>query len=201
VPFVEVWRRRPGVLVLATLGFVLAIMLFYVITTFCLTYATGTLHIDKTTMLMEAIVATSTLEFGALSDRVGGRAVCIAAAVLSAVWAFPLFWMMQTHLIGVAMVIGLLCFGLTYGPLGAWCPELFRVRYRYTGASFVYGVARIVGGGISALVATDILAATHATTGISWYIIGIAVFSLVCLPFLAETRTADYSDGLLTREH
>ncbi|GAA3089775.1 MFS transporter [Pseudonocardia yunnanensis] len=209
VPFVEVWRRQPGVLVLATLGFVLAIMLFYVITTFCLSYATGTLHIDKTTMLIEEIVAApvmaaSTLGFAALSDRVGRRPVCIAAAVLSAVWAFPLFWLMQSHrplLIGVAMVVGLLCFGLIYGPLGAWCPELFRVRYRYTGASFVYGVAGIVGGGISPLVATDILAGTHSTTGISWYIVGIALLSLVCLPFLAETHTADYSDGLLTREH
>jgi nitrate/nitrite transporter NarK len=73
------------------------------------------------------------------------------------------------------------------------------VSYRYSGASFVYGVAGIVGGGVSPLVATDILAGTHSTTGISWYIIGIAVLSLACLPFLAETRTADYSDGLLAQ--
>jgi metabolite-proton symporter len=202
VPFLELLRRQPVVLILATLSFILAFTMFYTITTFCLSYATTQLHIDKTTMLTEAIVASllmgaATLWFASASDRVGRRKLCIAAAVLSGIWAFPLFWLIQTRqpiLIGVAMTVGLVCFALLYGPMGAYFPELFRVRYRYSGASFAYSAAGIIGGGISPLIATDVLARTHSTTGVSWYLIGIAVLCLVCLLFMAETRNADFTE-------
>jgi nitrate/nitrite transporter NarK len=97
------------------------------------------------------------------------------------------------------MVVGLLCFALLYGPMGAYFPELFRVRYRYSGASFAYSAAGIIGGGVSPLIATDVLARTGSTTGISWYLVGVAVLCLVCLLFLAETKDDDFSDGLGTR--
>ncbi|HEY2203859.1 MAG TPA: MFS transporter [Pseudonocardia sp.] len=204
VPFLELLRRQPGVLALATLSFILAFTMFYTITTFCLSYGTKTLHLSQTTMLVEAIIASlvmgaATLWFAAASDRVGRRALCIAAAVASGLWAFPLFWLLQTRqpvLIGVAMVVGLVCFALLYGPMGAYLPELFRVRFRYTGSSFAYSAAGIIGGGISPLVATDVLATTGSTTGVSWYLVGVAVLCLVSLLFLGETKDADFSDGL-----
>ena len=204
VPFWELLRRQPGVLGLATCAFILAFTMFYTITTFCLAYGTATLHIGKTTMLLEAIVAAlvmgaATLWFAMLSDRVGRRRLCLAAAVVSGLWAFPLFWLLQTRqpvLVGIGMVVGLVCFALLYGPMGAYFPELFRVRYRYSGASFAYSAAGIVGGGISPLVATSVLARTHSTAGVSWYLIGVAVLCLVCLLCLGDTRAADFTDGL-----
>ena len=203
VPFLELLRRQPLQLVLATCSFILAFTLFYTITTFCLSYGTGTLKISRTTMLVEAIIAAAvmgvaTLGFAVLSDRLGRRSVCIAAAIVSILWAFPLFWLINTRqpvLIGIAMVVGLICFALLYGPMGAYFPELFRVRYRYSGSSFAYSAAGIIGGGISPLIATDVLASTGSTTGISWYLIGVAVLCLVCLLFLTETKDSDFSDG------
>jgi metabolite-proton symporter len=204
VPFLELLRRQPGVLVLATLSFVLAFTMFYTITTFCLSYGTATLKISRTTMLVEAIIASAvmgaaTLWFAAASDRWGRRRLCIAAAVVSGLWAFPLFWLMQTRqpfLIGIAMVVGLVCFALLYGPMGAYFPELFRVRYRYSGAAFAYSAAGIIGGGVSPLIATDLLARTGSSAGVSWYLIGVAALCLTCLLFLRETRDADFTDGL-----
>jgi metabolite-proton symporter len=203
VPFLELLRRQPVQLVLATCSFILAFTLFYTITTFCLSYGTGTLKISRTTMLVEAIIAAAvmgvaTLGFAVMSDRLGRRSVCIAAAIVSILWAFPLFWLINTRqpvLIGIAMIVGLICFALLYGPMGAYFPELFRVRYRYSGASFAYSAAGIIGGGISPLIATDVLASTGSTTGVSWYLIGVAVLCLVCLLFLTETKDNDFSDG------
>ncbi|MGH3857938.1 MAG: MFS transporter, partial [Pseudonocardiaceae bacterium] len=198
VPFLELWRRQPVVLVLATASFILAFTLFYTITTFFLSYGTTALKISRTTMLVEAIIA-ATLWFAVLSDRVGRRKPCILAAVASAVWAFPLFWLVQTRsplLIGVAMVVGLVCFALLYGPMGAYLPELFRVHYRYSGASFAYNAAGIIGGGISPLVATSLLARTGSTTPFSWYLVGVAVLCLACLLFMDETKDHDFSDGI-----
>jgi metabolite-proton symporter len=204
VPFVELLRRQPMVLVLSTLSFILAFTLFYTITTFCLLYGTTTLKLSRTTMLVEAIIAAAvmglaTLWFASVSDRVGRRRLCIAAAVASGLWAFPLFWLLHTGnpvWIGVGMVVGLVCFALLYGPMGAYFPELFRVRYRYSGASFAYSAAGIIGGGISPIAATSLLAKTGSTTAFSWYLLGVAALCLVCLLFLGETRHADFSDGL-----
>ncbi|MDT7618361.1 MAG: hypothetical protein QOF00_5808 [Pseudonocardiales bacterium] len=208
VPFLELLRRQPKVLLLATLSFMLAFTMFYTITTFCLTYGTATLKISRTTMLVEAIVASlvmgaATLWFAVLSDRIGRRSLCIAAAVLCAVWAFPLFWLVQTRqplLVGIGMTVGLIGFALLYGPMGAYFPELFRVRFRYSGSSFAYSAAGIIGGGVSPIVATDILARTGSTTGVSWYLVSIAALCLVCLLFLRETRDADFTDGLAPRD-
>jgi metabolite-proton symporter len=208
VPFLELLRRQPKVLLLATLSFMLAFTMFYTITTFCLTYGTATLKISRTTMLVEAIVASlvmgaATLWFAVLSDRIGRRSLCIAAAVLCAVWAFPLFWLVQTRqplLVGIGMTVGLIGFALLYGPMGAYFPELFRVRFRYSGSSFAYSAAGIIGGGVSPIVATDILARTGSTAGVSWYLIGIAALCLICLLFLRETRDADFTDGLAPRD-
>ncbi|GAA5146517.1 MFS transporter [Pseudonocardia eucalypti] len=204
VPFVELLRRQPGVLVLATLSFILAHTTFYTVTTFCVSYGTTNLHIPRGTMLTGAIVAAAvmglaTLWFAQISDRVGRRYMCMGAAVLAALWAFPLFALIQTRSaigVGVAMVVGLLVFALLYGPMGAYLPELFRVRYRYSGASFAYSASGIVGGGISPLVATDLLAKTGSTTWVSVYLIGIALVCLVSLMALRETKDADFTDGL-----
>jgi len=83
--------------------------------------------------------------------------------------------------------------------MGAYFPELFRVRYRYSG-----GVVRLQRGGhhrggISPLVATELLARTGSTTAFSWYLVGVAVLCLVGLLFLEETKDRDFSDGLGAR--
>ena len=204
VPFVELIRTQPTILVLATVSFVLAHTLFYTVTTFCLSIGTSALHIPRTTMLLAALVAAavmgvSTLFFAVWSDRIGRRKLSAAAAVLAALWAFPLFALLRTGnpiLITVALTGGLFCFAMLYGPMGAFLPELFRVRYRYSGASIAYGASGIVGGGIVPIVATDLWAATGSSVPVSLLLIGIAVVSLCCILALPETRDQDFTDGL-----
>ena len=204
VPFLDLLRSQPGVLLLATLSFILAHTLFYTVTTFALSYGTTTLQIDRTTMLLAAMVAVAvmgaaTLYSAVYSDRVGRKRVCVAAAVAAMVWAFPLFWLIDTGqpvLIALGMTGGLLCFALLYGPMGAFLPELFRVRFRYSGASFAYSASGVIGGGISPLIATDLLARTGSSTAVSIYLIVIALVCLLSLLPLRETKDADFTDGL-----
>jgi nitrate/nitrite transporter NarK len=70
------------------------------------------------------------------------------------------------------------------------------VHYRYSGASFAYNAAGIIGGGISPLVATSLLASTGSTAPFSWYLVGVAVLCLACLLFMHETKDHDFSDGI-----
>src|SRR5882757_238656 len=138
-------------------------------------------------------ITTFCLSYGTTTLKLSRTTMLVEAIIAAAVMGVATLWF------GVAMVVGLLCFALLYGPMGAYFPELFRVRYRYSGASFAYSAAGIIGGGVSPLVATDVLARTGSTTGISWYLVGVAVLCLVCLLFLAETKDDDFSDGLGTR--
>src|ERR1700710_416811 len=61
VPFLELWRRQPVVLVLATVSFMLAFTLFFTISTFCLSYGITALKLSRTTMLVEAIIAAAVM--------------------------------------------------------------------------------------------------------------------------------------------
>lgn len=204
VPVVDLLRSQPKVLILATLSFILAHTLFYTVTTFCLSYGTTVLGVSRITMLLAALAAAAvmgvaTLYFAVVSDRIGRRRVCIIAAVAAAAWAFPMFWLIDTvsaTLIGLALIGGLLCFAMLYGPMGAFLPELFRVRYRYSGSSLAYSAAGIVGGGISPLVATDLLATTGASWPVSLYLLGVAIVCLLALLAMPETREDDFTDGL-----
>ena len=206
VPFADLLRSQPKVLLLATLAFILSHTLFYTVTTFALSYGTNTLHVDRTTMLLAAMVAVAimgvaTLWFAVRSDRIGRRRICLASAVCAAVWAFPLFWLIDTRdplLITLGMTGGLLCFAMLYGPMGAFLPELFRVRYRYSGASFAYSASGIIGGGVSPLVATALLDRTGTSAAVSVYVIGIAIVCLVSVALLRETKDADFTDGMIS---
>ncbi len=204
VPFFELIRSQPRVLLLATLSFILAHTLFYTVTTFCLAYGTGTLGISRTTMLVGTMVAAAvmgvaTLYFAKSSDRWGRRRLSLVAAVMAIVWAFPLFALLNTEqpvLITLGLIGGLLCFAVLYGPMGAFLPELFRVRYRYSGASFAYSAAGVVGGGVSPLVATALLADTGSSAPVSIYLIVIALVCLGATSLLKETKDDDFTDGL-----
>jgi hypothetical protein len=83
-------------------------------------------------MIAVAVMGAATLWLAVQSDRIGRRRLCMASALLAALWAFPMFWLIDTRnplLITLGMTGGLLCFAMLYGPMGAFLPELFRVRF------------------------------------------------------------------------
>jgi len=49
--------------------------------------------------------------------------------------------------------VALLVMGFVYGPLGAWLPQQFPVRVRYTGASVAFNGGGIIGGAVAPIAA------------------------------------------------
>jgi nitrate/nitrite transporter NarK len=90
----------------------------------------------------------------------------------------------------------MICFALLYGPMGAFLPELFRVRHRYSGASFAYNAAGVVGGGVSPIIATALLAGTGTSAWVAIYLMAIGLVCLVSVALLRETKDSDFTDGL-----
>ncbi|OLM17020.1 permease of the major facilitator superfamily [Pseudonocardia sp. Ae707_Ps1] len=207
-PIADVVRRQPRSLLLATGGMIITHTIFYTVTTFSLSYGTQVLDLSRTMLLVAAMVAAAVMGvatpiLAVLSDRTGRRRVCLWACVLAVLWAFPLFWLLGTGngiLITIGFSVAMIAFAGVFAPMGAFLPELFATRYRYTGASIGYNASSIVGGGITPLLATSLTAAAGASWPVSLLVAGLAAVSGLSIWALHETRTADLGDdGAFTR--
>lgn len=204
VPVLELLRNQPRVLVLSTLSFVLAHSLFYTITTFCLSLGVNSLGIPRTTLLLGLLVAAAvmgvaTVVFAMRSDVWGRRRLCMASTVAVMIWMFPMFLLLQTGnavLLTIGFVGGMICFAMLFAPMGAYLPELFRVRYRYSGAALAYSASGIIGGGVVPIVSTDLWAVSGSFVPVALVLVGLAVVSLFCIVALPETKDHDFRDGM-----
>ena len=86
---------------------------------------------------LAGVLVSSTPMFVALSDRLGRRAVIMGGALFGLLFAFPLFWMLDTgdmFLVWLAFALGIaVCVNSTFAPQGAYFTELFDPRARYSG--------------------------------------------------------------------
>jgi MFS transporter, MHS family, shikimate and dehydroshikimate transport protein len=170
---------------------------FYILTVFVLAYGEDTLGLGESTMLLGVVIAAAiglvTIPlWGALSDRVGRKKLYMAGALVTLLWAFPLFGLIDTKspvLIWLAIVIGVnLGHDLMYGPQGAYYAELFGTRVRYSGASLGYQLASVFAGGVAPLVATALLAAGGERPWlVALYMTGMAIVTIVATWFADET--------------
>src|SRR3954462_8672066 len=141
-------------------------------------------------LLISAISIGAILLSGALLDRIGRRIPIIAGAALIALWAFPFFWLVDTAepaLILVALIVGGIGSGLTYGP-GGGCPgELFEPRVRYSAASLAYQLAAIIVSGGTPFIMTALLATTGTSAAVSAYVAVMGLITLAAVLALHET--------------
>ena len=201
-PVVEVLRQYPKEVTLAAGSRFAENGSFYLYTVFLLVYVTQHVGISRT-VILNAMLAASAVElfvipsFGALTDRIGRRPVFLFGAVFTGLFAFPLFWMLDTGstvLVWVVMFCALLfSHAPLYAPQGAFLPELFGTRVRYSGASLGAQLASVVAGGLSPFIATALMA-RYGRTALSLYLIVMVVITIVSVLLAAETRDRDVVD-------
>jgi MFS family permease len=203
-PIVDVVRKYPRNVLVAMGMRVAENGTFYVLTVFVLAYGEDTLGMSEGTMLTGVIIAAAIGLFtiplwGALSDRVGRRPVYMAGAVISLLWAFPFFGLLDTRspvLIWLAIVVGVnLGHDLMYGPQAAYFSELFGTRVRYSGASLGYQLASVFAGGFAPLIATALLAAGgDEPTLVALYMAFMAAITIVATWFAHETYQTEVTE-------
>ncbi|MEJ8291260.1 MFS transporter [Delftia tsuruhatensis] len=185
IPFMDVMRRYPGNVLKGMGARYIDGVFFNVFGVFSISYLTSTLQISRTDALIGVMVAAVVMcftipLFGRLSDRLGRSRVYLWGSLITAVSAFPAFWLMahsggNVLLIWIAIVVpfGIL-YAAVYGPEAALFCDLFDAKVRYTGISFVYQFSGIFASGITPIIATALV---KTAGGSPWLVCLYVVFA------------------------
>jgi len=204
-PILKVIAKNPKEILLAAGAFVAANGTFYLMITYAVAYATGTLHVPKTSILWAVVIASClsapVLPITAwISDRVGRRGVFMTGAALAAAWcAWPFFHLLDTAtfpLMVVAIAGGLIFNSTMYGCQAALMTELFSTEFRYSGASLGYQLGAILGGGFAPLIATALFEKYQTSAAVAIYMVILCLVSLVSVFLLAETHGKAHRDAI-----
>jgi MFS transporter, MHS family, shikimate and dehydroshikimate transport protein len=198
LPIVDLLRTHRREVLLAIGARLVENGAFYIYSVFLLVYGTQKVGLDRETLLTGILLGAACLlpavpVCGWLSDRLGRRPVYLFGACFTAVWAYPLFRLVDTGstpLVWLALVVALV-FGHApmYGPQAAFFAELFGSRVRYSGASLGSQLASVLAGGLSPFIATALL--PFGRGALAAYIIGMAIVTIIAVSMAGETRHLD----------
>ncbi|MFF9096442.1 MFS transporter [Streptomyces sp. NPDC014776] len=193
-PLRAILRHHLGTVLLAGGSFAVNTATFYILITGVLDYTTRELHMNRGAVLTVSLCVSLTQlalipASAALSDRVGRIRIYALGAVGIAVWAVPLFLLIDTGSLlwlAVGTFVASCFLSIMYGPQAALFAELFTPEMRYTGASLGYQIAAVAGGGLAPFVMVLLLEASGTSMSVAGYIIGLSVIALLSIKVLAS---------------
>jgi metabolite-proton symporter len=200
VPFLVVFSKYTGALLLGTLGATTTFVVFYLMTVWALGWATGTLHFARRDFLILQMVGVLffglTIPFAAiLADRITERIMMIIATLLIIGFGFafaPLMSVRDSGRVLCFLALGFGLSGLTYGPIGAALARLFPTSVRYTGTSLTFNLAGILGASLAPSIAT-FLATHYGIAYVGYYLSAAGVISLLALLFIKSIKSGENS--------
>ena len=203
-PVIEALVKYPKRIALAAGAFLSIQVTFYILIGFILAYGSDPngAAISRDDMLIAVLLASALqvpAQFwaSAYSDRHGRRGIFMLGAVLTGVWGFALFPLVDTGnfwLIVLGITGGLVFLGMMYGPQAAFFTELFSTEVRYSGASLGYQIGAILGGAFAPTIAT-ILWTEYDIVWVSAYIALASVLALISVMMLTETYQTNLNEA------
>jgi metabolite-proton symporter len=194
-PLAELLRLQRREIVLAGGSILGALGFVYMGNTYLTMYAHSHLGYSRGFIWSVGAVAglvsiTSVSLSASLSDRVGRRRMMLLGWAGCVPWSFVVIPLMDTGrpVFYAIAILGMFAIaGIGSGPTGAFIPELFATRYRYSGAALAVNLAGIVGSALPPLIAGT-LQATYGGWSIGLMLALLSAASLVCTYQLPETN-------------
>ena len=209
LPLGRVFRTSWWPLILGTFIMLATYTLFYLMTTYTLTFGTtptdaavpglGYARNDFLIMLIIGVVffGIFTLVSGPLAERFGRRTHLIASTILLIVFGLLFVPLFGGGIVGVMalLIIGFTIMGLNFGPMAAVLPELFPTNVRYTGSAISYNVSSILGAAVAPFIAVALWSAADGSPVlVGVYLAAMGVITLVALLISKETKHVDYNE-------
>jgi metabolite-proton symporter len=180
--------------------------LAYIYESFVIVYATHELGLARSEIIT-ALMLSSALQmvtvplFGWLSDQVGRKPVYLSGAVLSGIFVFPFFAMLQTRsrvLVYLALfIVSGIAKTLMTSAQSPWLAEMFPSRVRYTGFALAREVTSPISGGIAPMIATALLAVGKGSPYlVSLYVVALSLITGVSVALGPETRGRSLRDEI-----
>ncbi|QAB19302.1 MFS transporter [Leucobacter muris] len=223
MPLAEAFKHHWRGLILGTFAMLATYVLFYLMTSYTLTFGTrpgleaaqraaeaagasfdasayvpglGYSYNQFILMLVFGVVffGIFTLVSGPLADRFGRRRTLISVTAAIALFGFTFVPLLGggTAAVMFFLALGFTLMGLTFGPMGAFLPEMFPTNVRYTGSAVAYNVSSILGAALAPIIAVWLWGlAEGSPVFVGFYLTGAAVLTLVSLILTPETKDVD----------
>ena len=219
-PLGEVFRRNWWELILGTFVMYATYVLFYLMTTWILSYAIGKpangfLGVPYAEFLVLQLVgilffAAFVPVSGLLADRFGRRPTLIVISVLMVLFGLSFGLWLSPENMGVGaelnvplmlafLATGMTLMGLTFGPMSAVLPELFPTNTRYTGSGIAYNVSSILGAALTPFIAAW-LVQKFDVSYVGYYLAAASAITVIALVLSPETRHTDLDTVTSARE-
>lgn len=202
-PLAEVLKTAWKPLIQGTFIMVGCYTLFYIVTTWFLSYGIGSaeegvgLGIAYPTFLKLQLVCIFGFMLGIpvsahLADTYGRRPVLGLTSAAIIVYGLCFKWLLNPDTftmlsLGIFLFIGMILMGFIFGPMSAILPELFPSNVRYTGSGIAYNVSSILGAAIAPFIATA-LNAQYGPKAVGYYLVVVTTISLIAIISAPETK-------------
>ena len=202
-PVLEALVKYPKRIALAAGAFLSIQVTFYILVAFLLAYGVTSADISRDNMLSAVLIGSAIMVpvqfmFSSYSDRNGRKGIFMTGAILTAIWAFAIFPLVDTGnfwLIVLAVTFGLSFLAMMYGPQAAFFTELFSTEVRYSGATLGYQLGAIAGGAFAPTIAAK-LWTDFDIFWVSVYIAIASILTLLSVMSLTETYKTDLNEKI-----
>lgn len=210
-PLLQLFREDFKEVVLGTFIMLATYGLFYLMTTWILSYAIGSVKLGflgigyRDFLILQLI---SVLWFaamiplaGRLADRYGRRTFLLTVTGGIILFGLSFKWFLAPEVMNtgeaanMALMLGFLSLGmalmgLSFGPMSALLPELFPTNRRYSGSGVAYNFSSILGAALTPFVATW-LARDFGPGAVGLYLALLGALTFIALLISEETRHRD----------
>jgi metabolite-proton symporter len=206
-PLTVVFKNHFRELVLGTFIMLATYVLFYLMTTWILSYAIGKTSLGLlgigyrkflVLQLVSVLLFAGTIPVaGRLADRYGRRRFLMIVTAAIILFGFSFHFFLNPASMGtgehanllrmlVFLCVGMALMGLTFGPMSAILPELYPTNVRYTGSGVAYNVSSILGAALTPFAAVWLTQA-QGVGAVGWYLAGMSLLTLIALWRSRET--------------